>query len=63
VPPFLAGLGTRLIPVHLRRSEVDAYYHGFANRTLWPLFHSLADRAVLERRWWRQYAHVNELFA
>jgi trehalose 6-phosphate synthase len=63
VPPVLPGLETRLIPVHLRRNEVEAYYHGFANRTLWPLFHSLPDRAVLERRWWRQYVHVNELFA
>ena len=40
-----------------------AYYHGFSNRTLWPLFHGLVDRVVLERRWWRDYGQANERFA
>ena len=27
------------IPIFLTRREIDKYYFGFANRTLWPLFH------------------------
>ncbi len=62
-PQRVEGIGTELVPVHLRRSQVEAFYHGFANRTLWPLFHGLSDRAVFERRWWRDYVDVNERFA
>ena len=59
----LPGLEARLVPISLRKSLGRGYYHGFANRTLWPLFHGLADRAVLDRRWWRDYAEANERFA
>src|SRR5438105_1983549 len=30
-----------LRPVTLARAEVEGFYHGFSNRTLWPLFHDL----------------------
>jgi alpha,alpha-trehalose-phosphate synthase [UDP-forming] len=63
VPLILPGLTTELIPVHLKRRQVSGYYHGFANRTLWPLWHGLADRAVFDRSWWRDYRYVNEVFA
>ncbi len=62
-PPTLPGLATRLVPVSLRKSEVEGYYHGFSNRTLWPLFHGLADRVVIGRRWWQDYTRANERFA
>jgi trehalose 6-phosphate synthase len=62
-PSVLPGLHTELIPVQLRRSLVEGYYHGFANRTVWPLWHSLPDRAVFDRRWWLAYRHANMLFA
>lgn len=32
-----------IVPVHLSREHVERYYHGFANRVLWPLFHYLID--------------------
>jgi trehalose 6-phosphate synthase len=63
VPHTLSDLDARLVPVSLSRSEVEGYYHGFSNRTLWPLFHGLADRVVIERRWWRSYVRANERFA
>jgi len=63
VPRTLPDLAARLIPIPLRRSEVEGYYHGFSNRTLWPLFHGLADRVVIDRRWWRHYCSANERFA
>ena len=43
----------QLAPVPLSRVEVQRYYHGLSNRTLWPLFHSLPERASFERKEWR----------
>ena len=63
VPRTVSDLGARLVPISLRKAQVENYYHGFSNRTLWPLFHGLADRVVIERRWWRDYCAVNERFA
>jgi trehalose 6-phosphate synthase len=63
VPHTLPDLGARLVPISLKKQQVENYYHGFSNRTLWPLFHSLPDRVVIERRWWRDYCDVNERFA
>jgi trehalose 6-phosphate synthase len=63
VPHALPGLAARLAPLSLRKAQVENYYHGFSNRTLWPLFHGLADRVVIERRWWRDYCDTNERFA
>jgi trehalose 6-phosphate synthase len=63
VPHALPDLAARLVPVSLRRSQAENYYHGFSNRTLWPLFHGLLERVVIERRWWRDYFQANERFA
>jgi trehalose 6-phosphate synthase len=63
LPHSLPGLRPKLVPVSLRKHEVERYYHGFSNRTIWPLFHSLADRVVIDRSWWRDYGAVNERFA
>jgi len=63
LPRALPDLAARLAPISLRKAQVESYYHGFSNSTLWPLFHSLADRVVIERKWWRDYCDVNERFA
>lgn len=52
-----------LVPVQLSRSEVEHYYHGLSNRTLWPLFHSLPERTRFERSSWDRYEQVNRRFA
>jgi trehalose 6-phosphate synthase/phosphatase len=52
-----------LRPVQLSDAEVRGYHQGFSNRTLWPLFHSLADRARFDRRDFETYAAVNARFA
>src|SRR5437588_3253499 len=41
VQPFETE-GMRLVPVALTAEEVSAYYEGFSNATLWPLYHDLA---------------------
>jgi trehalose 6-phosphate synthase/phosphatase len=53
----------RIAPILLSETEINRYYHGFSNRTLWPLFHSLHERAVFDRRDWEAYRRVNERFA
>jgi trehalose 6-phosphate synthase len=63
VPRSLPGLGAKLVPVALSRKDVESYYHGFSNSTLWPLFHGLADRVTINGRWWRNYCDVNMRFA
>ena len=53
----------RIVPVHLSRNQVDLYYHGFANRVLWPLFHYQVDRVPVGDTGWEAYRLVNERFA
>ena len=56
----LAAEGCR--PVFLSRKQMEAYYQGFCNRTIWPLFHYFPRRTVYESRFWRVYRQVNEAF-
>lgn len=53
----------RIKPVALSENDVARYYHGFSNRTLWPLFHSLPALSRFERKDWNTYSEVNECFA
>ena len=47
----------------LCRRDIDEYYHGFANRVLWPVCHYRLDLADLSRRDVNAYFRVNEQFA
>ncbi|MFQ5668443.1 MAG: bifunctional alpha,alpha-trehalose-phosphate synthase (UDP-forming)/trehalose-phosphatase [Candidatus Binatia bacterium] len=47
----------------LTEGEVTGYYHGFSNRTLWPLLHSFPGRTRFDRREWEVYKRVNMRFA
>ena len=49
--------------VPLSASEVTQYYGGFANRTLWPLFHYFVGRTQIDNSTWRVYERVNQRFA
>ncbi|MEO1018383.1 MAG: trehalose-6-phosphate synthase, partial [Pseudomonadota bacterium] len=49
--------------VDLRVSDLDAYYGGFSNRTLWPLLHYRLDLATFDHQWYATYRRVNRLFA
>jgi trehalose 6-phosphate synthase/phosphatase len=53
----------RIVPVELTGNQVDSYYHGFANRVLWPAFHYLIDRVPSDACGWDGYREVNEVFA
>ncbi len=63
VPSRVDGLDCELHAVELTVPQVRGYYHGFANRTLWPLFHDLVVQPVIDRQWWQTYEAVNRRFA
>src|SRR5262245_21742763 len=48
-----------MVPVHLSSEQVAGYYHGFANRVLWPLFHYSIDRVPVDAAGWAAYKEVN----
>ncbi len=49
--------------VDLTRQDFDEYYNGFANGTLWPLFHYRLDLQAFTRRDYAGYLRVNSHFA
>ncbi len=55
--------GLKIRPVRLASAEVDHYYHGFSNRTLWPLYHDAIRTPQFRREWWLPYVEVNLRFA
>jgi trehalose 6-phosphate synthase len=60
--PFeLDGMG--LSPVPLTGDEMERYYEGFSNSSLWPLYHDAVEQPVYKRRWWEEYRRVNQRFA
>lgn len=52
----------RSYPVFLSRAHIEGYYHGFTNKTLWPLFHYFPQFAKYEASEWKAYLEVNRLF-
>lgn len=50
-------------PVYLDEATMDRFYHGFCNRTLWPLFHYFPALASFEEADWLTYQHVNQVFS
>ncbi|MEB2343146.1 MAG: trehalose-6-phosphate synthase [Deltaproteobacteria bacterium] len=62
-PRRLESQGIQLRPVALSRSQVERYYDGFSNRTLWPLYHDAVRPPQYQRPWWAAYVEVNRIFA
>jgi trehalose 6-phosphate synthase/phosphatase len=54
--------GYEIAPVSLSEDEIERYYKGLSNATLWPLMHSLIDRTRFDSRDWETYCVVNERF-
>lgn len=53
----------RLHPVGLSSDDVERYYEGFSNGSLWPLYHDAVETPVYRRKWWDAYLRVNQRFA
>jgi len=55
--------GVTTATIDLEDQDIDEYYNGYANRTLWPLFHYRIDLAEYERDFAGGYQRANERFA
>ena len=50
-------------PVFLTARQVELFYEGFSNDTLWPLFHYFQSLTHHTNEYWDAYQEVNQLFA
>jgi len=57
------GDGVTTATIDLSTRDVDEYYNGYANSTLWPLFHYRIDLTEYESKTGKGYERVNDRFA
>lgn len=58
-----AALGERACrPVFLDEDDAEAYYEGFSNSAIWPLFHGFPQFTRFDEEEWEAYRRVNERF-
>ncbi len=50
-------------PLFLTAHEVELFYEGFSNKTIWPLFHYFSQHAVYNPAFWQVYQKVNRYYA
>lgn len=55
--------GYQIVPVALSEEEIEEYYEGFSNDTIWPLYHDVIAPPAYHREWWVAYQRVNRRFA
>ena len=60
--PFVSN-DIQLVPISLTAEEVERYYEGFSNDTIWPLYHDVISAPSYHRIWWESYVEVNQRFA
>ncbi|NML39373.1 bifunctional alpha,alpha-trehalose-phosphate synthase (UDP-forming)/trehalose-phosphatase [Chitinophaga sp. G-6-1-13] len=51
-----------LMPVFLTQDEINNFYEGFSNETLWPVFHYMSVYARYDQGYWDAYYQVNKKF-
>lgn len=49
-------------PVFLSSKNIQDFYSGFSNKTIWPLFHYFSEFTVFDETYWKSYQTVNQLF-
>lgn len=57
------SFGVGLVPVWLTQSDVEDFYNGYSNASLWPLLHWMTPYARFKTSWAESYKRVNEKFA
>ena len=50
------------VPIFQTREQIALYYEGYANDTLWPLFHYFPEKATYQHTYWEAYQAVNAMF-
>lgn len=53
----------KCVPVLLSQRDLERYYFGFSNNTIWPLFHYFLDHVEYEEEMWESYRHANRRFS
>ena len=52
----------KMHPVFLAPNDVEKYYYGFCNKTVWPLFHYFIQYTICDKLLWEAYKHANSVF-
>lgn len=52
-----------MAPVFLTDDDIELYYEGFSNETLWPCFHYFNQFSEFNQDYWESYKAVNQKFA
>ncbi|UXP33473.1 bifunctional alpha,alpha-trehalose-phosphate synthase (UDP-forming)/trehalose-phosphatase [Reichenbachiella agarivorans] len=52
-----------MVPVFLTDEDLELYYEGFSNETLWPNFHYFNQYSIFDENTWESYKKVNQKFA
>lgn len=50
------------VPVFLSQAEIDLFYSGYSNATLWPLFHYFTEHVIYDDSYWTSYKSINHKF-
>jgi trehalose 6-phosphate synthase/phosphatase len=53
----------KAVSVFLSEESMEGFYHGFCNKTIWPLFHYFPSLTQYEENYWTEYRKVNQAFA
>lgn len=51
------------VSVSLDSEDIEKFYYGFSNRTIWPLFHYFMEYTEFHPEYWEAYQQVNEKYA
>lgn len=62
-PKFVDVKGVSYATIDLTPTDRNEYYNGYANRTLWPLFHYRTDLTAYDQEFYEGYSRVNAQFA
>lgn len=63
-PEVIKLLGSEgLFPVFLSEMDIETYYSGFCNRTIWPHFHYFTQYTSYNEENWNAYVNINQRFA
>lgn len=54
---------SNLVPVFLTDQDIELYYEGFSNKTLWPHFHYFTQYTTYSDEYWDSYKKANQKFA
>ncbi|MBW3568625.1 bifunctional alpha,alpha-trehalose-phosphate synthase (UDP-forming)/trehalose-phosphatase [Candidatus Parcubacteria bacterium] len=49
-------------PVFLSKKQIEKYYDGYCNETIWPLFHYFQSQVKHHTTYWSGYKEVNDIF-